>query len=171
MFSPVFSRMFSLATLFLALVPNTSAFADPGKSLSPTDVAAIRALLERYRMGWLAGNPDTVRRCFTQDAVLLPHHGVLPVVGMAAINEFWFPASSAKTTITKFVQMLDEVGGEGTLAYVRGRSEVAWRVDDGANSQNWRNGGNFLAVLKKQSDGKWLMSHLIWDDPPNQQVN
>ena len=171
MFSPVVSRMFSLATLFLALVTKASPYTDPGRSLLPSDVAAIRALLERYRMGWLASNPDTVRRCFTQDAVRLPHHGVSPVVGMAAINEFWFPASSAKTTIIRFVQTLDEVGGEGTLAYVRGRSEEAWRVDDGANSENWRNGGNFLAVLKMKGDGKWLMSHLMWDDPPNQQVN
>ena len=171
MFPSVFSRTFSLATLFAALVPNASPYTDPSRSLPPSDVAAIRAVLERYRMGWLAGNPDTVRNCFTQDAVLLPHHGVLPVVGTAAINEFWFPASSAKTTITKFVQPLDEVGGEGTLAYVRGRSEVAWTVEDGAKSQHWRNGGNFLAVLKKQADGRWLMSHLIWDDPPNQQVN
>jgi len=171
MFSPVFSRMFSLATLFLALVTKASPYTDPGRSLLPSDVAAIRAVLERYRVGWLAGNPDTVRSCFAQDAVLLPHHGVLPVVGMAAINEFWFPASSPKTTITKFVQTLDEVGGEGTLAYVRGRSEVAWTVEETAKSQNWRNGGNFLAVLKMKGDGKWLMSHLMWDDPPNQQVN
>ena len=165
------SRLLAFATLILALVPNACARTDKRAPLSASDVAAIRAVLERYRVGWLAGNPDTVRSCFAQNAVLLPHHGVLPVVGMAAINEFWFPASSAKTTIIKFVQTLDEVGGEGTLAYVRGRSEVAWTVEETAKSQNWRNGGNFLAVLKKQADGKWLMSHLIWDDPPNQQVN
>jgi uncharacterized protein (TIGR02246 family) len=165
------SRLLAFATLILALVPNACARTDKRAPLSASDVAAIRAVLERYRVGWLAGNPDTVRSCFAQDAVLLPHHGVQPVVGMAAINEFWFPASSPKTTITKFVQTLDEVGGEGTLAYVRGRSEVAWTVEETAKSQNWRNGGNFLAVLKKQADGKWLMSHLIWDDPPNQQVN
>ena len=165
------SRLLALATLILTVTSSASGGAGKGASISSSDAAAIRAVLERYRTGWLAGNPDTVRNCFTQDAVLLPHHGVLPVVGMAAINEFWFPVNSAKATIIKFVQTLDEVGGEGTLAYVRGRSEVAWRVEDGANSQNWRNGGNFLVVLKKRADGTWLMSHLIWDDPPNQQVN
>jgi uncharacterized protein (TIGR02246 family) len=165
------SRLLALATLVLTVISNASGGAGKGTPISSTDAAAIRAVLERYRMGWLAGNPETVRSCFTQDAVLLPHHGVSPVVGMAAINEFWFPATSTKTTITKFVQVLDEVGGEGTLAYVRGRSEVAWKVEDGAKSQDWRNGGNFLAVFKKQADGKWLMSHLIWDDPPNQQVS
>jgi uncharacterized protein (TIGR02246 family) len=164
-------RLLALAILVLVLVPHASEGTDKSTPLSSRDVAAIRAVLERYRTGWLAGNADAVRGSFTRDAVLLPHHGVPPVVGMAAINEFWFPASSTKTTITKFVQTLDEVSGEGMLAYARGRSEVAWTVEDNGKSLDWRNGGNFFTVLKKQADGNWLMSHLIWDDPPNQQVN
>lgn len=49
-----------------------------------------------------------------------------------------------------------------------GRSEVAWSVEDQGKVQHWHNAGNFMAILRKQPDGKWLMSHLIWDDPPNQ---
>lgn len=139
--------------------------------LSSSDNAAIRVVLEGYRTGWLANNAEAVCGSFTQDAVLMPHHGVPPVVGMAAINDFWFPASSTKTTITKFAQTLDEVGGDRDLAYVRGTSEVAWTVEADGKLEHWRNGGNFLAILKKQPDGKWLMSHLIWDDPPNQQAD
>jgi uncharacterized protein (TIGR02246 family) len=155
----------------LALATGTSAGADKARAISPSDMIAIRAVFERYRTGWLAGDADAVRSCFTQDAVLMPHHGIPPIVGMAAINEFWFPASSTKTTITRLGETLDEMGGEGGLAYVRGKSEVAWTVEDGAKSQHWRTGGNFLAVLKKQPDGKWLISHLIWDDPPNQKID
>jgi ketosteroid isomerase-like protein len=66
------------------------------------------------------------------------------------------------------VQIVDEIGGDGALAYVRGRSEVAWSVEDQGKIQHWHNGGNFMAILRKQADGRWLMSHLIWDDPPNQ---
>jgi len=164
-------RVLAFATLILTLVPNTSGGTDQRTPISSSDVSAIRALLERYRTGWLANNADAVRGCFTVDAVLLPHHGLQPVVGMAAINEFWFPESSTKTTITKFVQTIDEVGGEGGLAFVRGTSKVGWTVEADGKLQHWRNGGNFLAILKKRADGKWLMSHLIWDDPPNQQVN
>jgi len=57
------------------------------------------------------------------------------------------------------------------LAYARGRSELALTVEDNGKIQNWRNAGNFLAIFKKQPDGKWLISHLIWNDPPNQQLN
>lgn len=164
------SLVASLAIIF-ALVFGASANSDGTKALSAGDTAAIRAVLERYRTSWLSGDNDGVRGSFTQDAVLLPHHGVSPVVGMAAINEFWFPSSSTRTTITKFIQTLDEVGGDGILAYVRGRSEVAWTIEDSGKKENWRNAGNFLAVFRKQADGKWLISHLIWNDPPNQKLN
>ena len=139
--------------------------------LSGSDRSAIEAVLEQFRRGWLAGDADAVRNTFTSDAVLMPHHGLDPVVGMAAINEFWWPASTAKTTITRFVQKFDEIGGSGDIAYVRGRSEVAWTVDDQKAVEKWRTGGNFMAVLRKKPDGKWRMSHLIWDDPPNQRID
>ncbi|MGA8222962.1 MAG: SgcJ/EcaC family oxidoreductase [Candidatus Acidiferrales bacterium] len=166
-----YSTLSAIAVLTLAFVSTASTNSDKCKSLSAADTAAIRSVLQHYREGWLAGDADAVRRTFTQDAVLLPHHGVPPVVGMAAINEFWFPTSSTKTTITKFLQTIDELAGDESLAYVRGRSEVEWTLEDGGKAQSWRNAGNFLAVLKKQADGKWLVSHLIWDDAPNQQVN
>jgi uncharacterized protein (TIGR02246 family) len=157
--------------LILTLGFELYADSNKNKALPLSETAKIRAVLESYRTGWLAGDPDAVRSTFAQNAVLLPHHGLPPVVGIAAINEFWFPSASAKTKITNFLQTVDEVDGDGTLAYVRGRSELAWTVDAGGKAQNWRNAGNFLALFKKQADGKWLISHLIWDDPPNQQVN
>ena len=132
------------------------------------DRSLIRNLLEQYRAAWLSNDPDAIRHCFTQDAVLMPHHGLEPIVGMKAINDFWFPATRAKTTILKFVRTIDEIGVDGSLAYARGRSEVAWRVEDGGKTEDWRTSGNFMAILKKQAHGNWLISHLIWDDLPNE---
>jgi len=171
MITTSFSRRFALAALFLVPAPRVYAGTDKGLPLSPSDETALKAVLEKYRTGWLSGDTDAVRSSFTDDAVLMPHHGNPPVVGKVAINEFWFPASSTKTKITKFAQTLDEVSGEGTLAYVRGKSEVAWTVEDHGKSQRWRNAGNFLAIFRKQVDGKWLISRLIWDDPPNQRID
>ena len=160
-------RLATLAALSLAAVVYAVGTVKT-EGLRSTDVSAIRAVLERYRASWLANDAEGIRGTFTPDAVLMPHHGVAPVVGMAAINQFWWPANASKTTIVKFVQTVDEVDGSGSLAYLRGRSEVAWKVAAPSKLHSWHNSGNFVAILKKRADGKWLISHLIWDDVPNQ---
>jgi uncharacterized protein (TIGR02246 family) len=158
-----------LAVLALIFEGTTPGFAN-ALSLSASDRAEIQAVLEHYRSGWLSGDADAVRSTFASDAVLIPHHGVAPVVGMVSINQFWWPASSAKTIITRFRQTLDEIGGDRNIAYVRGRSEVAWRIEDGRVTESWHNAGNFMALLQ-HTDGKWRISHLMWDDPPNQRID
>lgn len=164
----VATRMIVFAALSFALAVRAPAESKQHESLPASDSSSIRAVLEQYRGGWLNNNADAVRSTFTKDAVLMPHHGLAPVVGMAAINEFWWPASATKTTVTRFDQTVDESGVEGKLAYIRGRSEVEWSVEDQGKAQHWHNRGNFMALLRKQADGRWLISHLIWDDPPNQ---
>jgi len=138
--------------------------------LNPDEITSIRKVMESYRNAWLANDVEGVLGSFTQDAVLMPHHGVEPVEGMKAIREFWFPGTAAKTTILKFVRSVDEVGGEGGFAHMRGHSEVAWRVEDKGTAEEWRTHGTYLAILKKQGNGKWLITHLIWDDVPNERV-
>lgn len=161
-------RSATFAMLCVASMVRGLGATDRHETLSGSDVAGIRADLERYRTGWLAGDADAVRKTFAKEAVLMPHHGLAPVVGMAAINEFWWPAGTTKTTITRFEQTIDEIGGDRKLAFVRGRSEVAWTIEDQGKMQHWHNSGNFMVILGKQADGTWLISHLIWDDPPNQ---
>lgn len=161
-------RFAMFAVLCSVLMSSSLAETDQRATLSASDVTRIRARMEQYRTGWLANDADTVRKTFAKDAVLMPHHGLAPVVGMAAINEFWWPAGRTKTIITRFEQTIDEIGGDSKLAYMRGRSEVTWTVEDQGKIQHWHNSGNFMAIFRKQADGGWLVSHLIWDDPPNQ---
>lgn len=164
------TRFFALVALLMISGAAVSENVKAANNLPESEARAIRAVLERCRKAWLAGDADGVRGTFTQDAVLMPHHGLAPVVGMKAINDFWWAPSTAKTTITKFIQTTDEVSGDATLAYLRGRSEVAWTIEDQGKIEKWRTGGNYLALLKKQANGTWLISHLIWDDPPNELV-
>jgi len=156
--------------LCLPLVLATAVRGNSPVGLSAADTELIKSVLEKYRTAWLANDADGVRATFTKDAVLMPHHGLNPVVGMTAINEFWWPATTARTTILKFVRTIDEVGGNASLAYVRGRSELAWKMEDGGKTESWRTAGTYMAVLKRQTDARWLISHLVWDDPPNQRI-
>jgi len=154
----------------LPLVLATAVRGSSPAGLAAADTKLIKSVLEKYRTAWLANDADGVRATFTKDAVLMPHHGLKPIVGMAAINEFWWPATTAKTTILKFVRTIEEVGGNASLAYARGGSEVEWKTEDRGKTESWRTAGNYLAVLKRQTDGRWLISHLIWDDIPNQRI-
>jgi uncharacterized protein (TIGR02246 family) len=134
------------------------------------DIALIRGVLEHYRTSWLANDPDGVRSCFTADAVLMPHQGLEPVVGIKAINEFWFAPTSSKTTVLKYSRTVDEIEVSASMAYARGHSEIEWRVEDKGVPERWRNHGDYLAILKKQQDGGWLITRLMWNDVPNQRL-
>lgn len=135
--------------------------------LTASDREAVRQLHEAYRIAWLANDEAAVRKTFTNDAVLLPPHALEPVVGMEAIKRFWWPQDGPPTTITRFEAAYDEIGGCGTIAYARGRSEVEWTVEDHGKSTKFHNTGRFLTLFRKLPDGAWKISHQMWDDPPN----
>jgi uncharacterized protein (TIGR02246 family) len=139
--------------------------------LSAEDSAAVRLVLERYRATWLANDEEGVLSTFATDAILMPAHGSPTVAGMPAIKQYWWAPSTNKTTITKFEQNLDEVGGNESIAYARGTSDVEWSSENKGVTQNWQNDSSFLFLLKRQGDGSWHISHLIWDAGENKRLN
>src|SRR5256885_1507347 len=68
--------------------------------LTPDDARAIKATIGAYRTAWLANNSQGVLKTFTADAVLLPAHGFPAIVGIAAIEKYWFTPGGPPTTIT-----------------------------------------------------------------------
>jgi uncharacterized protein (TIGR02246 family) len=164
--SPRYFLPFAVAiSLGLAAAPSHAA----GPSgLTADDRAKIESVLRAYRAGWLANDAQAVLRLFTEDAVLMPHHGVKPVVGKAAARAFWFPSSGPPTTVTLFDQAIDEINGVPDLAYVRGRSKVEWTTGTGADAKKSGNAGTNLTLLRRQPDGSWRIAVQMWDDPPNQ---
>ncbi len=138
--------------------------------LTAADREAIAQVKASYRKAWLAGDAEGVRRLFTADPVLMPHHGVPAVVGVKAINDFWWPVDSPKTVITKLEVPIEEISGDGRMALVRGRSEVAWTMEDQGKVTQYSNAGTYLTVLRKLPDGSWKITHHMWDDPPTRVV-
>jgi uncharacterized protein (TIGR02246 family) len=133
------------------------------------DAEAIREVHAEYRRAWLANDTEGVLRLFTSDAVLLPHHGLPAVVGAEAIRAFWF-APGPPTTITRLDLDLDEVSVRGSSAVVRGRSQVGWTVQQPSGLERWENAGTFLTLLRRDPDGRWRITHHMWDDPPNRRL-
>jgi uncharacterized protein (TIGR02246 family) len=161
------SRLALSIVVAFSLSAGPTAAAQAG-DLSAADEGKIRAVLESYRKAWLANDADGVLRLFTKEAVLLPHHGVEPVVGIEAARAFWFPSGGPATTITDFVLTVDQTGGSCDLAYARGHSRVSWVAGNGPDARKFSNAGTYLTLLRRQADGTWRMTHQMWDDPPPQ---
>ena len=153
------------AVLALAL----GACAHGGARPAEADVQALRAVNDAYRRAWLANDSEGVMRLFAPDAVLMPHHGLQPVVGSDEIRAFWFAPGPA-TAITRLDLQLDDISIRGDTGLVRGRSQVEWTVAKDGGVERWMNAGTFLTVLRRGPDGTWLITHHMWDDPPNQRL-
>ena len=153
------------AALVLALLSVFIGITAGATNLSADDIAMINQVHKEYEEAWLKGDADGIRSLFTEDCVLLPHHGDPPRVGKSQMNEFWFPPNTPPTIVTKLTLSLESIGGDGHIAYVWGTFEVGWKmVQDGKTTLS-SNKGTFLNVLRKEPDGEWKISHHMWDDP------
>lgn len=164
----ILHRFRSAAPFVAVLVVLAASPVSAGKTASALgagDKAKVRSVLEAYRSAWLACDADAVLRLFTEDAVLMPHHGVEPVVDKRAARAFWFPAGPP-TTITAFTQTIDQIDGDCGLAYVRGHSKVEWTTGSGPDAKRSANAGTNLTILRRQDDGSWRVAVMMWDDPP-----
>jgi uncharacterized protein (TIGR02246 family) len=152
------------SVVFLALMLADPILGLAQNTLSLEDVAKIRIVHKKYEEAWLRGDADAVRALFTEDSVLLPPHAGKPLIGQKGLNDFWFPPNAPPTKITKLVVTLENIGGDGQLAYAWGTHEVAWTTTQDSKTTSAAHKGTFLNVLKKQPNGDWKISHHMWDD-------
>jgi len=116
-------RAAAFISLFLLAAGSSTASSsnEQQHKLTATDESAIRAIIEAYRTAWLANDAKGVLNTFSDDAVLLPAHGAPAVVGIAAIEKYWFTPDGPPTTITELNITVDEASGNGIL-----RTRAAW---------------------------------------------
>jgi uncharacterized protein (TIGR02246 family) len=144
-----------------AVAPNCPEFA-------PADADAVRLANLAYTSAWLANDAEAVMRLFTEDAVLIPHHGVAPVEGKPAVRRHFWPPNSSFFRVDSFRMTPAEIGGCGDLAFARGRFSLQFTTEAGGKRQTLSNEGNYLMVFRRR-EGQWLISRYIWNDPPPRQ--
>ena len=118
-----------------------------------TDEQAIRALIARWIEATRAGDVETVLSLMAPDAVFLVA-GQPPMVGHEAF------AKSLRSVLTDHTvdstSEVDEVAVSGDMAYCRTRLSVT------VTSKHGRlpllRTGHTLTILRKGSDGKWLLT-------------
>jgi len=141
-------------------------WAGPASALSKEDQGAIRAAVEAYRDGWLKGESEAVMATFTSDAVLQPS-GLPPIVGEEGIRAFWWPSDGPATKVLAMELHLDEIGGDGNLAFARGRGSLTFSYEQDGVIKTVSARSTFLNILRKGADGSWRTSHRMWSDLPS----
>lgn len=87
-----------------------------------------------------------------------PNGRLEPVKGRAAAREHWFPKDQEWLPLTSFSLSIDDLGGCGNFAYVRGISNIGWEQDGKAVQAI----GAYVTLLRKTSDG-WRIKLQMWD--------
>ena len=149
----IIHRTLAFITLATLVLPGCQRRAE---SLTDADRTAITAVIANFDTAMLAADWPAVLSAYTEDAILLPPNA--PVVqGRPALQKFF----EAFPKITEFKQRVVEIEGSGDLALPRGTYE-ATMTPAGAKAP-LKDTGKILAVWRKQPDGKWLASRVIWN--------
>jgi uncharacterized protein (TIGR02246 family) len=114
---------------------------------SGSDVAALRAVHDRFSEALLRRDPDAIAALYAEDAVLLPPQE--PAVhGRAAIRAW----TAAVPRVTRVALEVDDLDGRADVAYMRGSFAMTLEPDGAAAVSV---AGKYVEILKKQPDGAW----------------
>lgn len=131
--------------------------------LSKEETKAVRAVEHAYVEAWEANDSSAVMETLAPDAVLVPD-GMEPIRGDSAIRAFWWPDDGSETRVTRYTTTIEEVGGQGPYAYMSGQGRLAfdWREGPEAEWQSFTSPSVWLALVRRQPDGSWRMTHRMW---------
>lgn len=130
----------------------------PGE-LGQFDKEAIANVRQAFVQAVRAGDGSRVAALFTEDGVEMPPNEPIRM-GRDAISAAQLP------TVMAFTLTGEETEGVGDWAYDRGVYQITVTME--GMTEPISDTGKYLVLLRKQSDGSWLITHSIWnsDNPP-----
>lgn len=141
--------------VFAAGLLGLASCGSPPPDIDDADKDAIRAQVDAYVRGALAGDVKTWSNALAEDIVLMPPNSA-PVLGrQAAVN--WM--GGAFPRLTRLTMEVRDVSGVGDFAYARGIYSLGATRPDGTPVSD---SGPFLQVHRRTSDGKWPYIRLMW---------
>ncbi len=130
-------------------------------SLSQEDVAAIRESVASYRDVALAQDFERLATFYTADGVRNAPNAPPSEASPASLR-------AGYGGVTSLENAPEEIDGRGSLAYARGRYSIIFvsrpipPASEG-EAESISDTGHYVAILRKQEDGRWLMSYLIFN--------
>jgi len=118
----------------------------------------ISAINTKFDNAFNAKNAAAIGELYAADAVVMPAPAGTPVVGAAAIQEFFQGLITAG--VIEHQLTLTEAVEDGSMAYQRGKWAGAMMNEKG-EKQTF--GGNVHLVYRKQADGSWKAATHIWN--------
>jgi ketosteroid isomerase-like protein len=129
--------------------------------LTAADERAVRTTDSAYVASWVRDDTTGVLATLASDAVLMPA-GRSPLQTRDAIKAFWWPADGSHTKVWTFDRTIDEIGGSADIAWVRGTDSLVFNYDKGSVHSRQTLMSMSLAVLRRQANGTWLISRMMW---------
>jgi ketosteroid isomerase-like protein len=114
-----------------------------------------------YVAAWLRDDTSAVMRTLATDAVLMPA-GQHPLATPNEIRGFWWPADGSHTRILSFARRIDEIDGQGDVAWVRGTDTLSYTYDKGSTHTQLGSRSMTLALWRRQQDGTWRIGRMMW---------
>ncbi len=122
------------------------------------DLAALKAIAEKYEAAYSAGDADALVDLHADDAIRMPPNAP-SLMGKEAIRTAYqatFDQFTAKIKLT-----LEEVEFGVDEAFVRGVTAVM--LTPKAGGEPVQDEGKYLSIRKKQPDGSWKIFRTIWN--------
>jgi ketosteroid isomerase-like protein len=149
---------FALAVVATACTTTTTP-ASP--RFTADDERAIRAVDSVFVAAWLRDDTTAVMNTLAPGVVLMPA-GQSVLTTPDAIRAFWWPSDGSHTRILTFGRAIDELGGEGDIAWMRRTDSLTFTYAKGGATQSLTSRSMSLAVLQRQTDGTWRFSRVMW---------
>lgn len=155
-------RIASVVAASLAVLALAAAACQPQPSPTPipqaapsalpeADVAAVRALANRWQEAARAADWRAVAATYTENGTFMPPNG--PAVQGRAAIEAWLKAFPPLSNITITP---GEIDGRADVAYDRGTYSLTFASP--AKGQPASDNGKYVVISRKQADGSWLMA-------------
>ena len=127
--------------------------------MSEPDVRAVEQLFERFMAAFNAGDLETLRSSYTDDALVIPPGQPSAYGPDGIIDQLWGPTFQAfdvdATLPIEEIQLSDDYG------FVRGTYRMRLEPINGGDSVAEE--GRWIDIVRKDSSGTWKIARAIWN--------
>jgi len=142
-----------LPIFVLTLVINScNSNSEYNQELTSQDINIIKNEIKRYEVIIRNNELESLESIFTDDIVFVRPNDI-NIIGIENLLEIHYSGVSA---VPGFWKSAEEINGFGNIAYSYGN----FGFSEGVQS------GKYMEIRKKQLDGSWPISRLIWNENP-----